>query len=185
MGTTFLSSPRNNPFSVEALRPLRQVSCLLKGAYILKFLLSDCFALQIVGPVNTSYNYFTEGELEDLCKSCGFVNYSSKVQRSFIMFSGQKPFWRNLNLYCFFRITCKMNLLEFHTFTYQIENSVPRVPHFLYRCVSLNVFRTRWTKMYAADSWKNHYQCKRNTTILALINKGDYPHFLYELLPSS
>jgi len=108
VGTTFLSSPRNNPFSVEALRPLRQ----------------------IVGPVNTSYNYFTEGELEDLCKSCGFVNYSSKVQRSFIMFSGQKPFWRNLNLYCFFRITCKMNLLEFHTFTYQIENSVPRVPHF-------------------------------------------------------
>jgi hypothetical protein len=25
VGTTFLSSPRNNPFSVEALRPLRQV----------------------------------------------------------------------------------------------------------------------------------------------------------------
>ncbi|KAL6603751.1 hypothetical protein ACP70R_044112 [Stipagrostis hirtigluma subsp. patula] len=69
VGTTFLSSPRNNPFSVEALRPLRQ----------------------IVGPVNSSYNYFTEGELEDLCKSCGLVNYSSKVQRSFIMFSGQKP----------------------------------------------------------------------------------------------
>jgi ubiquinone/menaquinone biosynthesis C-methylase UbiE len=69
VATTFLSSPRNNPFSVEALRPLRQ----------------------IVGPVNTSYNYFTEGELEDLCKSCGLVNYSSKVQRSFIMFSGQKP----------------------------------------------------------------------------------------------
>nr|CAB3470987.1 unnamed protein product [Digitaria exilis] len=70
VGTTFLSSPRNNPFSVEALRPLRQ----------------------IVGPVNTSYNYFTEAELEDLCKSCGLVNYSSKVQRSFIMFSGQKPY---------------------------------------------------------------------------------------------
>ncbi|CAN6207133.1 unnamed protein product [Urochloa humidicola] len=70
VGTTFLSSPRNNPFSVEALRPLRQ----------------------IVGPVNTSYNYFTERELEDLCKSCGLVNYSSKVQRSFIMFSGQKPY---------------------------------------------------------------------------------------------
>jgi hypothetical protein len=70
VGTTFLSSPRNNPFSVEALRPLRM----------------------IVGPVNTSYNYFTEGELEDLCKSCGLVNYTSKVQRSFIMFSGQKPY---------------------------------------------------------------------------------------------
>uniref|UniRef100_A0A0D9WSL1 Methyltransferase type 11 domain-containing protein n=1 Tax=Leersia perrieri TaxID=77586 RepID=A0A0D9WSL1_9ORYZ len=69
VATTFLSSPRNNPFSVEALRPLRQ----------------------FVGPVNTSYNYFTEAELEDLCKSCGLVNYSSNVQRSFIMFSGQKP----------------------------------------------------------------------------------------------
>jgi hypothetical protein len=50
------------------------------------------FVLQIVGPVNTSYNYFTEGELEDLCKSCGLVNYSNKVQRSFIMFSEQKPY---------------------------------------------------------------------------------------------
>ena len=50
-----------------------------------------CFVLQIVGPVNSSYNFFTEGELEDLCTSCGLVNYSSKVQRSFIMFSGQKP----------------------------------------------------------------------------------------------
>jgi hypothetical protein len=53
--------------------------------------------VQIVGPVNTSYNYFTEGELEDLCKSCGLVNYSSNVQRSFIMFSGQKPYWRILS----------------------------------------------------------------------------------------
>uniref|UniRef100_A0ACD5UI35 Uncharacterized protein n=1 Tax=Avena sativa TaxID=4498 RepID=A0ACD5UI35_AVESA len=70
VGTTFLSSPTNSgPFSSGALRPLRQ----------------------IVGPVNSSYNFFTEGELEDLCRSCGLVNYSSKVQRSFIMFSGQKP----------------------------------------------------------------------------------------------
>ncbi|XP_037469102.1 uncharacterized methyltransferase At2g41040, chloroplastic-like [Triticum dicoccoides] len=70
VATTFLSTPTNSgPFSVEALRPLRQ----------------------IVGPVNSSYNFFTEGELEDLCTSCGLVNYSSKVQRSFIMFSGQKP----------------------------------------------------------------------------------------------
>lgn len=37
------------------------------------------------------YNYLTEEEIEDLCKSCGLVNYSSKVQQSFIMFSGQKP----------------------------------------------------------------------------------------------
>lgn len=70
VATTFLSTPTNSgPFSVGPLRPLRQ----------------------IVGPVNSSYNFFTEAELEDLCKSCGLVNYSSKVQRSFIMFSGQKP----------------------------------------------------------------------------------------------
>uniref|UniRef100_A0A452XC26 Methyltransferase type 11 domain-containing protein n=3 Tax=Aegilops tauschii subsp. strangulata TaxID=200361 RepID=A0A452XC26_AEGTS len=70
VATTFLSTPTNSgPFSIDALRPLRQ----------------------IVGPVNSSYNFFTEGELEDLCRSCGLVNYSSKVQRSFIMFSGQKP----------------------------------------------------------------------------------------------
>jgi hypothetical protein len=82
-----------------------------------------------------------------LCKSCGLVNYTSKVQRSFIMFSGQKPYWRNLsNLYYFFRvIPCKMQLLEFQTFTSQIENNVPRVPYFLYRCMFLNVFKT---KMY-------------------------------------
>ncbi|VAI80981.1 unnamed protein product [Triticum turgidum subsp. durum] len=70
VATTFLSTPTNSgPLSIDALRPLRQ----------------------IVGPVNSSYNFFTEGELEDLCRSCGLINYSSKVQRSFIMFSGQKP----------------------------------------------------------------------------------------------
>ncbi|XP_037464338.1 uncharacterized methyltransferase At2g41040, chloroplastic-like [Triticum dicoccoides] len=70
VATTFLSTPTNSGlFSIDALKPLRQ----------------------IVGPVNSSYNFFTEGELEDLCRSCGLVNYSSKVQRSFIMFSGQKP----------------------------------------------------------------------------------------------
>ncbi|XP_044432407.1 uncharacterized methyltransferase At2g41040, chloroplastic-like [Triticum aestivum] len=70
VATTFLSTPTNSgPFSIDALRPLRQ----------------------IVGTVNSSYNFFTEGELEDLCTSCGLINYSSKVQRSFIMFSGQKP----------------------------------------------------------------------------------------------
>uniref|UniRef100_A0A453T5V6 Methyltransferase type 11 domain-containing protein n=2 Tax=Aegilops tauschii subsp. strangulata TaxID=200361 RepID=A0A453T5V6_AEGTS len=70
VATTFLSTPTNSGlFSIDALKPLRQ----------------------IVGPVNSSYNFFIEGELEDLCRSCGLVNYSSKVQRSFIMFSRQKP----------------------------------------------------------------------------------------------
>lgn len=38
-----------------------------------------------------NYNYLTEEEIEDVCKSCGLTNYSKKVQQSFIMFSAQKP----------------------------------------------------------------------------------------------
>ncbi|KAL8497740.1 hypothetical protein ACS0TY_021173 [Phlomoides rotata] len=41
--------------------------------------------------ITRNYNYLTEGEIEDLCKSCGFINYTKKVQQSFIMFSAQKP----------------------------------------------------------------------------------------------
>uniref|UniRef100_A0A803N6V4 Methyltransferase domain-containing protein n=1 Tax=Chenopodium quinoa TaxID=63459 RepID=A0A803N6V4_CHEQI len=37
------------------------------------------------------YSYLIEEEIEDLCKSCGLVDYSSKVQQSFIMFSARKP----------------------------------------------------------------------------------------------
>lgn len=39
---------------------------------------------------SSNYNFLTEGEIEDLCKSCGLINYTKKVQRSFIMFSAQK-----------------------------------------------------------------------------------------------
>lgn len=38
-----------------------------------------------------NYNYLTEEEIKDLCLSCGLINYSAKIQQSFIMFSGQKP----------------------------------------------------------------------------------------------
>ncbi|CAA0819950.1 Uncharacterized methyltransferase -chloroplastic [Striga hermonthica] len=38
-----------------------------------------------------NYNYLTEEEIEDLCSSCGLVNYTKKVQQSFIIFSAQKP----------------------------------------------------------------------------------------------
>lgn len=38
-----------------------------------------------------NYNYLTEEEIEDLCRSCGLVNYTKKVEQSFIMFSAQKP----------------------------------------------------------------------------------------------
>ncbi|KAJ0984316.1 hypothetical protein J5N97_002672 [Dioscorea zingiberensis] len=69
VGTTFLSSPVNSPFSSGALRPLRQ----------------------IFGQATNSYSYFTAKEIEDLCKTCGLVNYTSKIQRAFIMFTAQKP----------------------------------------------------------------------------------------------
>ncbi|XP_058206949.1 uncharacterized methyltransferase At2g41040, chloroplastic isoform X3 [Rhododendron vialii] len=41
--------------------------------------------------MSQSYNYFTQEEIEDLCTTCGLINYTSKVQQSFIMFSAQKP----------------------------------------------------------------------------------------------
>ncbi|XP_072964066.1 uncharacterized methyltransferase At2g41040, chloroplastic isoform X1 [Typha angustifolia] len=69
VATTFLSSPLNSPLSSEALRPLRQ----------------------FIGQSTNNYNYFTEKEIEDLCKSCGLINYTSDVRRAFIMFSAQKP----------------------------------------------------------------------------------------------
>ncbi|XP_068643030.1 uncharacterized methyltransferase At2g41040, chloroplastic isoform X2 [Aristolochia californica] len=72
VGTTFLASVVNSfPLEVsgnsqfEIFRPLARMT--------------------------NSYTYFTESEIEDLCNSCGLVNYSSKVERSFIMFSAKKP----------------------------------------------------------------------------------------------
>ncbi|KAA8535256.1 hypothetical protein F0562_030259 [Nyssa sinensis] len=41
--------------------------------------------------IRQTYNNLTEEEIEDLCTSCGLINYTSKVQQSFIMFSAQKP----------------------------------------------------------------------------------------------
>nr|QTZ19570.1 putative methyltransferase chloroplastic-like protein [Bixa orellana] len=38
-----------------------------------------------------NFNYLTEDEIEDLFTSCGLINYTKYVQRSFIMFSAQKP----------------------------------------------------------------------------------------------
>lgn len=38
-----------------------------------------------------TYNNLTEEEIEDLCTSCGLINFTKKVQQSFIMFSAQKP----------------------------------------------------------------------------------------------
>lgn len=69
VATTFLVSPLNTPLPLEAFQSLRQS----------------------FGQVTNSYNYFTEKEIEDLCRSCGLVNYTSTVRRSFIMFSAQKP----------------------------------------------------------------------------------------------
>ncbi|MBA0806644.1 hypothetical protein Gohar_022512, partial [Gossypium harknessii] len=41
--------------------------------------------------VMQSYNYLTEEEIEEVCTNSGLTNFSKKVQRSFIMFSAQKP----------------------------------------------------------------------------------------------
>lgn len=40
---------------------------------------------------NGNINYLREDEIEDLIKSCGFTNYTCKIQQAFIMFSAQKP----------------------------------------------------------------------------------------------
>ncbi|MFS7917400.1 putative demethylmenaquinone methyltransferase [Helianthus anomalus] len=63
VGTTFLRSTSSTP---AILRP---------------------FDRRIAG----NYNYLIEEEIEDLVKSCGFTNYTCKVQQAFIMFSAQKP----------------------------------------------------------------------------------------------
>ncbi|XP_027177354.1 uncharacterized methyltransferase At2g41040, chloroplastic [Coffea eugenioides] len=62
VGTTFLRVSSSTP---AFLRPLRQAG--------------------------RNYNYLTEEEIEDVCTSCGLINYTNKVQQSFIMFSAQKP----------------------------------------------------------------------------------------------
>ncbi|XP_026447874.1 uncharacterized methyltransferase At2g41040, chloroplastic-like [Papaver somniferum] len=69
VGTTFLNFSFGNSASSQILKPFRQS----------------------LGLTNSTYNNFTEEEIEDLCTSCGLVNYTCKVQQSFIMFSGQKP----------------------------------------------------------------------------------------------
>ncbi|KAJ3679162.1 hypothetical protein LUZ60_017173 [Juncus effusus] len=75
---------------------IAEISRVLKsgGVFVGTTFLSTRFnspLRQFVGQSNSSYNYFNEKEIEDLCKSCGLINYSSKVQRAFIMFSAQKP----------------------------------------------------------------------------------------------
>ncbi|KAH1091677.1 hypothetical protein J1N35_018934 [Gossypium stocksii] len=41
--------------------------------------------------VMQSYNYLTEEEIEEVCTNSSLTNFWKKVQRSFIMFSAQKP----------------------------------------------------------------------------------------------
>ncbi|DAD49780.1 TPA_asm: hypothetical protein HUJ06_032021 [Nelumbo nucifera] len=65
VGTTFLAPRFGDSFRSEIYRNLRQLA-------------------------SNGYGYLTEKEIEDLCISCGLINYTSKVQQSFIMFSAQK-----------------------------------------------------------------------------------------------
>ncbi|CAJ2661931.1 unnamed protein product [Trifolium pratense] len=37
------------------------------------------------------YGFLIEEEIKDLCTSCGLTNYSCKIEKSFIMFTAQKP----------------------------------------------------------------------------------------------
>ncbi|XP_051114372.1 uncharacterized methyltransferase At2g41040, chloroplastic [Andrographis paniculata] len=62
VGSTFL---RNNPSVPSFLRPFRQM--MMRN------------------------NYFTAEEIEELCTSCGLIDYTKRIQQSFIMFSAQKP----------------------------------------------------------------------------------------------
>ncbi|KAL5729673.1 hypothetical protein ACHQM5_002591 [Ranunculus cassubicifolius] len=65
VGSTFLSFDASSS-SPQILRPFRQAT-------------------------SSSYNYLTEKQIADLVKSCGFVNYTCKVQQSFIIFTATKP----------------------------------------------------------------------------------------------
>ncbi|CAN1764467.1 Uncharacterized methyltransferase At2g41040, chloroplastic [Linum perenne] len=64
---------------------------ILVGATFLRYTSSTP---EIVRPLTqrflARYNFFTEGEIEDLCTSCGLTNYTKKVEGLFIMFSAQK-----------------------------------------------------------------------------------------------
>ncbi|KAF5208036.1 S-adenosyl-l-methionine-dependent methyltransferases superfamily protein [Thalictrum thalictroides] len=41
--------------------------------------------------MSTIFTFLTEKEIADLFNSCGFVNYTCKIQQHFIIFSAQKP----------------------------------------------------------------------------------------------
>ncbi|KMZ74536.1 hypothetical protein ZOSMA_126G00230 [Zostera marina] len=68
VGTTFLSTRLNSHLSSRSLGTLGQ----------------------ILAPSTNTYSFFAEKDIEDLCKTCGLVNYTSKVDRAFIIFSAQK-----------------------------------------------------------------------------------------------
>ncbi|XP_078433397.1 S-adenosyl-L-methionine-dependent methyltransferases superfamily protein [Wolffia australiana] len=66
VATTFLSTGRNSPPLLGSLgRSLESTS--------------------------GTYSFFKKEEIEDLCRSCGLINFSCKIDRAFIMFSAQKP----------------------------------------------------------------------------------------------
>lgn len=61
------------------------------GTTFLRFSSSTPEILKAFRQIPQGYSYLTAEEIEDLCSSCGLINYTSKVQQSFIMFSAQKP----------------------------------------------------------------------------------------------
>ncbi|CAA7409441.1 unnamed protein product [Spirodela intermedia] len=57
------------------------------GVFVATTFLSSVNSL---GRFLVGFSYFSEEEIEDLCRTCGLVNYSCKVDHFFIMFSAQK-----------------------------------------------------------------------------------------------
>lgn len=81
-------SPSN---AVAEINRILRSGGVFVGTTFLRVSSSTPAFLRTLGQTERNYNYLTKEEIEDLCKSCGLINYSCKIQESFIMFSAQKP----------------------------------------------------------------------------------------------
>ncbi|XP_071908599.1 uncharacterized methyltransferase At2g41040, chloroplastic-like isoform X2 [Coffea arabica] len=81
-------SPSN---AVAEINRILRSGGVFVGTTFLRFSSSTPAFLRPLRQAGRNYNYLTKEEIEDVCTSCGLINYTSKVQQSFIMFSAQKP----------------------------------------------------------------------------------------------
>lgn len=82
-------------------------------AFLLKVTVWLRVLLLVLQRVSQSYSYFTQEEIEDLCTTCGLVNYTSKVQQSFIMFTAQKPWYCGFDSFDWYPFHLLFTLLFF------------------------------------------------------------------------